>query len=550
MRSIPTTETLEIEFKSDVKSYPDHDLVEEIVGMTNTVGGVLFLGVEDDGTITGIQKKHKDAVGVTALIANSTVPPISVRAEVIKEEKEVLKIEIPRSRGVVSTSSGKILRRRLKLDGSPEVIPMYSYEIPSRLSELGLLDFSAQPLAGAVLEDLNPNQRIRLRRIIQNRQGGEKALLTLQDDELDIALRLVTEVAGKYVPTMTGMLLIGKEERIAELMPTARSTFQVLEGTAVRINEESSKPLLELFENYETYLKAWNPERETEYGLFRIPIPEFDWAAYREGLVNAFCHRDYTMLGSVRVLIDDEGMSISNPGGFIDGVNLKNLLTVEPHGRNPALTDAMKRIGLAEKTGRGIDRIYEGSIIFGRPWPDYTESTSRTVKLFIQRAKANLPFAKLIADEQKRQQKTLSIYTLMILSLLNGERRCSLDRIIEVTNLSENKVRAAVENMIETGLLEASGNGKNRSFILGKQIYQEANESIKYVRQTDIDSIRRPELIMKLAETQQGIITKQDVMDLFKISPAQAYSLLKQLKNENKITLLNGGKYARYRIVE
>ena len=550
MRTIPTKETLEIEFKSDVKSYPDHALVEEIVGMTNTVGGVLFLGVEDDGTITGIQKKHKDAVGVTALIANSTVPPISVRAEVIKEEKEVLKIEIPRSRGVVSTSSGKILRRRLKLDGSPEVIPMYSYEIPSRLSELGLLDFSAQPLAGAVLEDLDPNQRIRLRRIIQNRQGGEKALLTLQDDELDIALRLVTEVAGKYVPTMTGMLLIGKEERIAELMPTARSTFQVLEGTAVRINEDSSKPLLELFENYETYLKAWNPERETEYGLFRIPIPEFDWAAYREGLVNAFCHRDYTMLGSVRVLIDDEGMSISNPGGFIDGVNLKNLLTVEPHGRNPALADAMKRIGLAEKTGRGIDRIYEGSIIFGRPWPDYTESTSRTVKLFIQRAKANLPFAKLIADEQKRQQKTLSIYTLMILSLLNDERRCSLDRIIEVTNLSENKVRAAVENMIETGLLEASGNGKNRSFILGKQIYQEANESIKYVRQTDIDSIRRPELIMKLAETQQGIITKQDVMDLFKISPAQAYSLLKQLKNENKITLLNGGKYARYRIVE
>lgn len=550
MRTIPTKETLEIEFKSDVKSYPDHALVEEIVGMTNTVGGVLFLGVEDDGTITGIQKKHKDAVGVTALIANSTVPPISVRAEVIKEEKEVLKIEIPRSRGVVSTSSGKILRRRLKLDGSPEVIPMYSYEIPSRLSELGLLDFSAQPLAGAVLEDLDPNQRIRLRRIIQNRQGGEKALLTLPDDELDIALRLVTEVAGKYVPTMTGMLLIGKEERIAELMPTARSTFQVLEGTAVRINEDSSKPLLELFENYETYLKAWNPERETEYGLFRIPIPEFDWAAYREGLVNAFCHRDYTMLGSVRVLIDDEGMSISNPGGFIDGVNLKNLLTVEPHGRNPALADAMKRIGLAEKTGRGIDRIYEGSIIFGRPWPDYTESTSRTVKLFIQRAKANLPFAKLIADEQKRQQKTLSIYTLMILSLLNGERRCSLDRIIEVTNLSENKVRAAVENMIEIGLIEASGNGKNRSFILGKKVYREAHESIKYVRQTDIDSIRRPELIMKLAETQQGIITKQDVMDLFKISPAQAYSLLKQLKNENKITLLNGGKYARYRIVE
>ena len=122
---------------------------------------------------------------------------------------------------------------------------------------------------------------------------------------------------------MTGMLLIGKEDRIAELIPTAKAVFQVLEGTAVRMNEDSNKSLLELFETFEMYVKAWNPERETEYGLFRIPIPEFDWAAFREGLVNAFCHRDYTILGAVRVLIDDEGMCISNPGGFIDGVNLK-----------------------------------------------------------------------------------------------------------------------------------------------------------------------------------------------------------------------------------
>ena len=550
MRTIPMKETLEIEFKSDEKCYSDHDLIEEIVGMTNTVGGTIYLGVEDDGSITGVHKKHKDVVGVTALIANNTVPPIAVRAEIIAEEKDILKIEIPRSRSIVSTSSGKILRRRLKMDGTPEVVPMYSYEIPSRLSELGLLDFSAQPLPGATIDDLDPNQRVRLRRIIQNRQGGEKTLLPLPDDELDIALRFVTEVGGKPIPTVTGMLLIGREERIQELIPTAKSTFQVLEGTAVRMNEDSTKPLLEVFENYETYLKAWNPEREMEYGLFRIPIPEFDWAAFREGLVNAFCHRDYTMLGEVRVLIDDEGLIISNPGGFIDGVNLKNLLTVEPHGRNPALADAMKRIGLAEKTGRGIDRIYEGSIIFGRPWPDYSESTSRTVKLFIQRAKADLPFAKLVADVQNRQGKPLSIYTLMILSLLKNERRCNIDRMIEITNLSENKVRSAVENMIEMGLVEASGNGKNRSYILGKKIYREINESIQYVRQTDIDSIRYPELVLKLARTQNGIITKQDICDLLKITPSQAYSLIKKLQKENKIYLLNGGKYTKYKIVE
>lgn len=550
MRTVPTREMLDVEFKSDVKCYSDHDLIEEIVGMANTVGGILYLGVEDDGTITGVHKKHKDAIGVTALIANSTVPPISVRAEIITEEdRDILKIEIPRSRGVVSTTSGKILRRRLKLDGSPEVIPMYPYEIPSRLSELGMLDYSAQPLPGATLEDFDPNQRVRLRKIIRSRQGGEKTLLALPDDELDIALHFVTDVAGKYVPTVTGMLLIGKEDRIAELIPTARACFQVLEGTAIRINEDSTKCLLELFETYETYIKAWNPERETEYGLFRIPIPEFDWAAFREGLVNAFCHRDYTMLGAVRVLIDDEGMTISNPGGFIDGVNLKNLLTVEPHGRNPALADAMKRIGLAEKTGRGIDRIFEGSIVYGRPWPDYSESTSRNIKLFIQRAKADLPFAKFVADEQNRQGRSLSIYTLMILSVLYNEKRSTIDRIVEMTNLSENKVRSAMEIMVEYGLVEASGRGKNRSYIFGKKIYRENDEAIQYVRQTDIDSIRYPELVMKLAHTQNGIISKQDVTELLNVTPTQAYTIIKKLQNEGKLERICSGKYAKYRVV-
>ena len=136
MRTIPMKEDLIVEFKSDIKKYSDSDLIDEIVGMTNTKGGTLYLGVEDDGEITGVNSKHKDAIGVTALIANSTVPSISVRAEVItEEEKEILKIEIPISRTVVSTTSGKMLRRRLKADGSPEVIPMYSYEVVTRLSE-------------------------------------------------------------------------------------------------------------------------------------------------------------------------------------------------------------------------------------------------------------------------------------------------------------------------------------------------------------------------------------------------------------------------------
>ena len=549
MRTIPYKEDLITEFKSDLKRYPDNDLIDEIVGMANTKGGNLYLGVEDDGEITGVNKVHKDAIGVTALVANNTVPSVSVRAEIItEEEKDILKIEIPISRTVVSTRSGKMLKRRLKADGAPEVVPMFSYEIVTRLSELALLDFSAGPLAGASISDFDPNQRIRLRNIIQTKPGGEKNLLALTDDELDKALRFTTEVDGKVYPTVTGMLILGKENRIEELMPTVKASFQVLEGTKVRINTETSAPLLEVFEKFETYAEAWNPEREVEYGLFRVAVPEFDKAAFREGLINAFCHRDYTMLGTVRVLIDDEGMTISSPGGFIDGVTLENLLTVEPHGKNPALADALKRIGLAEKTGRGIDRIYEGSIIYGRPWPDYSESTSTNVRLFIQRAKADDAFTKFIADEQNRLGKPLSIYALMILSLLKNEKRLTIERIAEMTHLAEGKLLGAIENLIEDGLVEGVGSGKSRSYILSAKVYKENNRSIQYVRQTGIDKIAYPEMIIKLAQTQDGFITKQDVAELLKITPDQAYSEIKKLVNAGKIYKFCGGKYTKYKL--
>ena len=549
MRTIPEKESLIIEFKSDLKLLPDNELVEAIIGMTNTDGGTLYLGVEDNGDITGVNKKHADEIGVAALIANKTVPSLAVRAEIISEEKmDVLKIEIPMSRTIVASADGKILRRRLKLDGTPENIPMYPYEINTRLSELSLLDFSAQPLLDATIEDLDPNERVRLRSIIKMRKG-DTALLELSDEELDKSLRIVKEENGILHPTITGMLLIGKEDRLNELMPTAKSSFQVLEGTKVRINEQFTKPLLATFEIFENYLKAWNPEKEMEYGLFRISIPEFSEAAFREGLVNAFCHRDYSILQMVRLAIEDDGLTISSPGGFIEGVNLNNLLTVEPHGRNQSLADALKRIGLAERTGRGIDRIFEGSIVYGRPLPDYTDSTERYVKLFIQRAEPDLAFSKMILNEENRNGRKLPINALLILSTLQKERRASLQELSDAIHISEARTKANVEKLIESGLVEASGNGKSRTYILSAKVYRAQDNSVGYVRQTGIDILKYEELTLKLAK-QQGYVTRDNVRELFNISNSQAYRILKKLADKDKLVLIGTGRTARYEIIK
>lgn len=527
MIDIPKSETLVVEFKSDQKKLADDVLIESVVAFSNTDGGILYLGVEDDGTPTGLHKDHKNITTLGAFIANKTVPPVAVRLEVLEDTVKVLRIEVPKSRSIVSTSSGKILRRRIKADGTPENIPMYPYEITSRLSSLSVLDYSAQPIYDASYEDLDPLEHERLRNVILAYRG-EQTLLELSNEELDKALRLVTDVNGTLHPTISGMLLLGKVQSLHQYIPTNAAAFQVLIGSEIKANDAFELPLLSAFEKMNDYMNAWNQEQEMEVGLFRISIPDFDKRAFREALVNAFCHRDYAMLGRVRLMLDEDGLTLSNPGGFIEGITQKNLLSVEPHGRNPALADALKRIGLAERTGRGVDRIYEGSLYYGRPLPDYSESTETMVKLFIPRGVPDKAFVRMISEEQQRQGYALPVNSLLLLNSLRELRRLSLQEIAKQINLPEAKTKSILERLTEAGMVEAYGNGRGRQYLLSSKMYRQNKRDIAYVRQTDIDQVRYSELILKLAK-QQGSITRSDVAELLHINPPQAHHILKRL---------------------
>jgi len=546
---LPKKESLTIEFKSDRNYLSDTDLVDTIVGITNTEGGMLYLGIEDNGEVTGLHKKHRDVLPVISFVANHTIPSVSIRAEIIGQDgKSVLQLAIPKSKqNIVATSNGKILRRRLKADGTPENIPLYPFEIMGRMADLGIFDYSAQPLSNATLADFDPTEVLRLRKII-SKKHGESSLLELNDEELFKAMRLVADINGKSIPTVTGVLLIGKESVIEKLLPTAQAAFQVLDGTSIRVNEQTRKPLLATFEIFTDLLKPWNPEKEVSDGLFRIPVPEFDQDAFREALINAFCHRDYSLLQMTRILIDNEGLTISSPGGFIDGVTLKNLLTVEPHGRNPALADALKRIGLAERTGRGIDRIFAGSIIYGRPLPDYSESSPANVKVFIARSHPDVAFMKMIAEEQDKAGHFLSINSLLVLSTLRSEHRLDIKRMGELTNIGEGRLKSIVETLVEQGLVEARGGGRGRTYILSAGVYRTSHNTAAYVRQAGFEKVRQPELVLQYVKA-QGSITRGEAATLLHVSNVTAYRLLKLLVLEKKLKMIGKKRNVKYLLV-
>ncbi len=531
------------EFKSDQKKLSDQEIIDAVVAFANTDGGELYLGVEDNGEITGLHKEHFDITRLAAFIANKTVPPVPIRCEILDLEKPILKISVPRRTSITASSAGKIQRRRLKADGTPENVPMYPYEIAGRLSDLSLFDYSAQPVPDGDYRDLDPVERERLRDIIR-KYRGEPALLELDNEELDKALQMVVQVDKRLVPTYTGLLLIGKAERLKALMPTAETAIQVLEGTDIRVNESFFLSILAAFEKITEYVAAWNHEEEMEEGLFRISVPDFDKRAFREALVNAFCHRDYSMLGRVRVEINSEGMLISNPGGFIEGINADNLLDAEPHGRNPVLADALKRIGLAERTGRGIDRIYEGSLLYGRLLPDYSRSTSTSVCLFIPRGMPDRAFVRMISEEQQRLGHPLPIYALLVLNTLKQMHQATLREISEALKRDESRIKIVVETLVESGLVEAIGNGRGRNYMLSPKAYGKENTAA-YIRQKGIDELRYEELVLELARKQKSI-KRADVIALLHVSPAKAFRILQRLVKNQKLSLYGKGAGAYY----
>lgn len=538
-------ESLSVEFKSDLKCLPDRDLISAAVALANTDGGVVLVGVEDDGRVTGLHANHRDFAGVARLVANRTVPQLLVRAWTESVNGQPVGVlEVPRSPNLVATSDGLLLRRRLKLDGAPESVPLYPHEIVRKQSSLGCLDPSAMPIPEVSTAELDALQRTGIRKAIQ-KYGGDSTLLSLSDGELDAALGFTREVDGVRRPTLAGLLFLGTPTLLREHVPSYEVAFQVLRGTDVRVNEFYRKPLLETFEEVETQFRAWVVEEEMQIGLFRMAIPNYDRRAFREAFVNALVHRDFSRLGAVHVRIDDAGLTISNPGGFVEGVRLDNLLVADPRSRNPLLADAIKRIGLAERTGRGIDRIYEGVLRYGRAAPDYSDSTEERVRVSLSNASPDFDFVRLIAENEEKLGPCPTD-SIIILSTLREHPKSALGEIAAAVQKKEGAVRSEMESLVEKGLVECIGGGRGRTrfYMLSRDLYARKGNKAAYTRQRGFSSLQHEQMVLAYVD-QHGKISRGEAMELCNLTRSQAYKLLKRLCDD-RLDRMGNKKWAVY----
>lgn len=544
----PHKESLTIEFKSDRKCYPMAKLYEDLVGMANTDGGWLFLGVEDDGAATGVNPQHREQQFMEASIQDNTVPSLFVHTHIEEwDGYTVLAIEVPTSRQLMMTAEGKYLRRRIKRDGAPETVALKPYEILQRLSYIQALDPSAQVIEDLPAEiALSPLERERLRNMIRI-YHGDATLLDLSDMELDKALGFIRERNQEWFPTIAGLLMIGNEEYIRQHVPSHEVLFQVLDGINVLANPPAMRtPLLQTFEKIELLFQSRIVEREIQIGMFRVPIPNYEKEAFREGFVNALVHRDYFRVGAVQVQLQSTMLSITSPGGFLEGISPENILTVSPTPRNALLAEAAKRIGLAERTGRGIDKIYTSMLRSGHAIPDYSSSTNTFVALRLNSTELDENYIKMIISEEERLQSAMPLDALIVLSVLKTERRATIKLLASKIQKPDSDARPIVEWLTELGMVEGIGNGSARRYMLSSKVYSVTNNKAGYTRQRGWNTMQEKELILSHLD-KYNKITRNDVIELCRCAPNHASWLLRQLLDEGSIQMFGAGRGAFYK---
>ncbi|PZQ89034.1 MAG: AAA family ATPase [Leifsonia xyli] len=538
-------ETYTVEFKRARKGQlDDGDVFEAVVCLANGDGGVLLLGVEDDGTISGAESPKGgpvDPISLSAFILNKTEPPVACTTEVVVVDgRDVVIIEVPKAPTPTSTKSGLFRRRSLRADGSPECVAYLPHEIVSAgLSAQGR-DYAETVARGATSEMLDPREFERFRRLCASGKG-DRGLAESSASEILRALRLTKPETEEL--TLGAILLFGGEAAIHRYAATAELLFQEERNGVLTFNEELRAPLFRMAERVAELLEVRNSEQELLVGIHRVGIPRLPAGIVREAVANALVHRDYSELGPVRVQLSESRLRITSPGGFPPGITLSNVID-ESKPRSVVLAEAFKRAGLVDRYGRGVPDIYRQLLRLGRSGPDYSASNERMVTVSIPTSDSDLEMVRFVIEHDDADRTPLTLTHLRILHELKAVHDASVPELSDALALPEARVREDLARLTEEGIVEPRGTGRARRYYLTVAFYRNAHAS-EYVRLRGVEPIQQEQMVLSYVD-RFGSITRSKAAELCRLSPQQARLLLRSLVLEGELELRGEKRGAHY----
>lgn len=438
-------ETQTLEFKEKF----DRDVIETAAAFANAKGGVIFIGVGDNGEIKGATVGKETLKAWSNEISQATEPTIIPYIESYQiRNKTIVKVAVEESPLKPASYKGACY---IRLNNSNRKLS------PKEISEIYLHTIGSSwdfyPARGATLEDIDV-EKVKKYIILANETGRRK----ITEAPLQALEKL--ELIKENKPSWAAILLFGKTPQKILLQARIHCGRFKISKTEIMDDRMIEGNLISQTEEAVDFIKKHMSVRFAITGKpRREEIWEYPLEALREGVANAIVHRDYTLPSETSIEIYDDRIEIWNPGKLPLGISIDDLYK-EYHKsipRNKMVAQIFFDLELIEKYGSGTIRMLEAckksgiflefkeisngfSIIFRKDI--YTEDYLRGLGL------------------NERQIKAV-MYVKQKGKITNREYR-------EISGLSDEGVRIDINKLIEKNILQESGKGRNTFYIIKK----------------------------------------------------------------------------------
>lgn len=441
------------EFKRNVNT----DLTKELVAFANASGGRIFIGIEDDGTVTGI-KSGNALRSKVQMMAHDCDPSIQIELEVFET---ILIIEVAEGKNKpYRCTNGFYIRNgasTIKLSTS-EIIDFIKTEGKIKFDELRMpqLDYSKD------IDEAAINRYIDLLNLSSPILGSE----------LLINLGVVYHDYPAPVVNNTAVLFFAKYP--IQFIPQAVVTCVLYKGNG-KVDIIDKKTFeFDIISNIDESLSFLKRHLNTAYEIKekrRKEIMEIPEVVLREAIVNAVAHRDYFEKGAnVMIEVFDNRVEISNPGGLPKGLTAENFGT-RTLARNPLIAALLNRVKYIEKLGTGIQRMRDEMKKAGLPEPDFTFDGFFTI--FLHRAEEKINFIPELNVSISQRQRML-----YILKQLQTKKRIDLNVVAEKFNTNIRTIQRDLKILNEKGWILFLGTTRSRNYYLSKAAIEKLKKGI------------------------------------------------------------------------
>lgn len=345
--------SLFVEFKK-VLPQPE-SLASEIVALANTEGGLIIIGVNDQGRVQGLKKTSGLEEKVMNIARANIEPALAVDFLILEiQNKKVAGIKVPKSPSRPhKTNEGRYYIRV----GTTKRFPSQE-ELGRLYQNKGLVYFDLNPVQDASTKDIDMNKVNGYFRQTFHHDIYSK---TENIEPLMLNLEILAEKEQKLHPTIAGLLFFGEQpQRYLKGASIKAACFKGTNiGSEILQKQDIMGDLPSQIKAAMKFVRANMKTRIEMKGIERKEIPQFPLPAVREIIVNAVAHRDYSILNQkIRLFLFKDRLEVISPGRLPNTVTLENMVYKQA-SRNPTIVRFLNNLGFSEQIGMGIYRVIQ-----------------------------------------------------------------------------------------------------------------------------------------------------------------------------------------------